>query len=152
MYEPWVQLYMAIHSIVKYERITAYRKKLLPKSAKVKSFFIICLLFWADKIGNYPSYSSCFVVSQITINKPHSWMFPDSSHSGYSDSRLLHYRRIRVSAYNVSTLSSGFKSFRVHDETKKFWFRIHVLCVNGKTNPGAKRFGFVTSPKTFAPV
>ena len=48
--------------------------------------------------------------------------------SVFGFARSLHYRGIRIRRY-----LDTFKSFQIHDETGKSWFRIHVLCVNGKT-------------------
>ena len=66
--------------------------------------------------------------------------------------RHLHYRgiRIRRNPDAMFPLEVPDSSFRIHDETGKFLFQIHVMCVNGKTNPGPKRSGFVTNPETFA--
>ena len=64
-------------------------------------------------------------------------MFSDPSHSWYLGSHGVYttgefrFVGIRIQCFN-------FK-FWTHDETGKFWFRIHVLCVNGKTNPGPTR-------------
>ena len=72
----------------------------------------------------------------------------NSSHSRYSDSQgaLFGFVGIRIQCFHFS---SGFNSFWIDDETGKFWFRIDVLCVHDKANPGRpKRFGFVTNPET----
>ena len=67
---------------------------------------------------------------------PDSWMFPDSSHSGYSDSQGI-YTTGEFGFLGIQKQCFHFKfwiqkNFRIHDETGKFWFRTHVFWVNGK--------------------
>ena len=55
--------------------------------------------------------------------------------------RCLHYRGIWICRYPDTMFQM------IHDETGTFWFRIHVLRVNSKTNPRPKHSRFVTNPQ-----
>ena len=74
--------------------------------------------------------------SRAGLDHPDSWnnLFNTQTDSEYLDTKFPLW----------------IPGFRIRDESGNFSYRIHVLCVNSKTNPVLKRSGLFTNPGTFA--
>ena len=55
----------------------------------------------------------------------------------------------KVCGFKVCTLDSRFKISEDVTKSGCFYFGFVLLCVNGKTNPVQKHFGFITNPQQF---
>ena len=73
----------------------------------------------------------------------------------HSNSFTERVRKRSFVGFKLSRIQRSYKhfrirKFRIHNLSVIILYRIHVLSVNGKTNPMSKHLGLATNPESFA--
>ena len=120
--------------------------------------FCRCLFLWKwcnpfprarARLKHAHSFDRCGRSAILVL--PHTQNIAGGKISGFEGKAFTrqNFPDSKVFGFKVPTLDSGFKISGDMTKPGCFHFGFVLLCVNGKTNPVLKRFGFITNPEQF---